>query len=1693
MTTRRLSAPLAALFAVCVLGPYQVGAATVPAAPTSAVATPGVSGASVAFTLPVSDGGSPIISYTITSSPGAIAAIGGASPIAVSGLTNGVSYTFTVTAANSAGVSAPSAASNVVVPSPAIAPWYDTLWTRRDTITVEGSSAGAQTNYSVKLTIPYDAAMKTDFSDLRFTDSSGTLLLSYWVETETNSTSALVWVKVPSVPIAPGTVVFYVYYGNPAAMSMSNGDTTFTLFDTFGAGGTPGDWNYTNNVIGEHAIIRNRKLYAPLYDSDHGVNGGLAVLNPINGAVIKHFTIPGGCTAAAPAFDKNGFLHVYDCGGFITKVDENTGTVLQSRSISSALDWEAVPYDPVNDILLIASHNDRSLSAIRASDYSLVWRNTDVDLTYGSSEIAPPLIVGAYVYWQDYSAKLYKISLSTGITVASTLATTVGFPATPYSFSSYSQIIYDSVNDRLYLTNSTGHTAFAINPADLSVAWSKVVESDGWNFNRGGAWHNNVWYVTARETGYPFRSKIYALNTQSSGSVLWTNTTAYDNGAEVSSILADDNYVYAGTYDYIDQDYNKLLILNALDGSVASTVQLLNGVASSIPTFYGGKIIMGLWYDTSGQQVGGYQALQVRDGGGTDDFYYKADLNQTGYVGAFASGPLTARTACAYGLLDPTKWIASGIYSITNCAAVSTVNWASWSNSFKSTLTFGRANTAIRVRARNSEPSSDSWDAYLGFTNTMGSCLPVCFGRNNGQMVFGYDQNGAQQSALGPAYAFNQYNTAEVKMAYPSIQFDVNDSNLAASASWSTVYDRLPIQLGNFKGSATVDWVLVRNFVNPEPTIISSLCSYQLSGNSAYASSAANGAVTVSTNSACNWSGASNSTFLHITSGASGFGNGQVNISIDANATSSQRTGSLTIAGLTFTITQDAAVSLSVAKTHAGNFTQGQTGATYTVTVSNATGAGPTSATVTVTETVPTGLTLVSMAGAGWSCPGGNTCTNANSLAPASSYPQITVTVNVAANAPPQVTNQVSISGGGSATAVAGDLTVINASPSGSATFVKTDTTTQGTWKGVYGADGEAINGDTTSYPSYAQVTITGGPFVWATSTSDVRALQKTGATDRIAGGWYSWSTMSIDVTLTDGNSHQVAMYCLDWDAGSRAERIDVLDALTNAVLDTRTVSGFQNGLYLVWNLQGHVKLKVTVTGGSNAVLNGLFFGNSSTPANVTFVKADTTAQGAWKGVYGADGEAINGDTTSYPSYAQVTFSGNPFVWTASTADVRALQKIVASDRIASGWYSFSNMSIDVNLTDGNTHQLAMYCLDWDGGGARSERIDVLDAVSNAVLDTRTISGFQNGQYLVWTLQGHVKLRLTLTGGANAVLSGLFFGNSPTPAGTAAFVKTDTTTQGTWKGVYGADGEAINGDTTSYPSYARVSFSGGTPFVWAASTADIRAVQKIATTDRIASGWYTWTNMTIDVNLSDGNTHQVAFYCLDFDAGSRAERVDVLDAVSGALLDTQTISGFQSGQYLVWNLTGHVKLKITLTGGSNAVLSGIYFGNSATPAAATFVKTDTTTQGTWKGVYGADGEAINGDTASYPSYAQVSFSGGTPFVWAASTADIRALQKIATTDRIASGWYTWTNMTIDVNLSDGNTHQVAFYCLDFDAGSRAERIDVLDAVSNAVLDTRTFSGFQNGVYVLWNLQGHVKLKVTLTGGSNGVLSGLFFR
>jgi hypothetical protein len=182
----------------------------------------------------------------------------------------------------------------------------------------------------------------------------------------------------------------------------------------------------------------------------------------------------------------------------------------------------------------------------------------------------------------------------------------------------------------------------------------------------------------------------------------------------------------------------------------------------------------------------------------------------------------------------------------------------------------------------------------------------------------------------------------------------------------------------------------------------------------------------------------------------------------------------------------------------------------------------------------------------------------------------------------------------------------------------------------------------------------------------------------------------------------------------------------------------------------------------------------------------------------------------------------------------------------------------------------------------------------------------------------------------SAVTTGVFTissTNAPpaTTNATAVFVKTDSTTSGNWSGVYGADGFNIIGNYSSYPSYAQVSASGKSDYTWADPTADARALKKFSSTDHIAATWYSATSFTVNVNVTDGRTHRVALYVLDWDNSGRAQTIDVLDAASGTLLNSQSVSGFSGGKYLVWTVSGNVNIRFTRNAGFNAVVMGLFF------------------------------------------------------------------------------------------------------------------------------------------------------------------------
>ena len=104
----------------------------------------------------------------------------------------------------------------------------------RKQFTINGSTAGALTNYQMELfvnkvgdsdsgnNVYLNYHCQDDFDDIRFTKSNGTTELDHWRETYIPSESAIFWVAFDSIPASPDSANFYIYYGNPTDSSASN-------------------------------------------------------------------------------------------------------------------------------------------------------------------------------------------------------------------------------------------------------------------------------------------------------------------------------------------------------------------------------------------------------------------------------------------------------------------------------------------------------------------------------------------------------------------------------------------------------------------------------------------------------------------------------------------------------------------------------------------------------------------------------------------------------------------------------------------------------------------------------------------------------------------------------------------------------------------------------------------------------------------------------------------------------------------------------------------------------------------------------------------------------------------------------------------------------------------------------------------------------------------------------------------------------------------------------------------------------------------------------------------------------------------------------------------------------------------------------------------------------------------------------
>lgn len=169
--------------------------------------------------------------------------------------------------------------------------------------------------------------------------------------------------------------------------------------------------------------------------------------------------------------------------------------------------------------------------------------------------------------------------------------------------------------------------------------------------------------------------------------------------------------------------------------------------------------------------------------------------------------------------------------------------------------------------------------------------------------------------------------------------------------------------------------------------------------------------------------------------------------------------------------------------------------------------------------------------------------------------------------------------------------------------FVMTDTLTQGSWSGKYGKEGYYMPNkpdDSVYMKEPADVNVTpqlpgggsreAGIYNWAESTGDCSALQKgQGVKERFAQALTSGEPITVILDIPEGKTYQVAVYCVDWGTTNQREQtIEIWQG--EKLLDSRSISNFTQGQYLIWNVTGSVVIRVKHTKGPNAVLSGIFF-----------------------------------------------------------------------------------------------------------------------------------------------------------------------------------------------------------------------------------------------------------------------------------------------------------------------------------------------------------------------------------------------------------------------------------------------------------------------------------------------------------------------
>jgi len=202
--------------------------------------------------------------------------------------------------------------------------WLPPGWDYRKSHAINGSTVGLLSDYAIRFIVYYgsgtdsgedvylDNNCRPDFGDVRFTRSDGSTQLDFWIEKKTDGDHAVFWVEVDSIPASPSSVTIYIYYGNNAATTTSNGRDTFDWFDDFGFDSSA-DYDIGRHTTIWHGLGTYLPYYDPVngrvaYDTGDNFTGGWMVRS--SNLTIQNFAakVIFGVSASYPINTTNGIL-----------------------------------------------------------------------------------------------------------------------------------------------------------------------------------------------------------------------------------------------------------------------------------------------------------------------------------------------------------------------------------------------------------------------------------------------------------------------------------------------------------------------------------------------------------------------------------------------------------------------------------------------------------------------------------------------------------------------------------------------------------------------------------------------------------------------------------------------------------------------------------------------------------------------------------------------------------------------------------------------------------------------------------------------------------------------------------------------------------------------------------------------------------------------------------------------------------------------------------------------------------------------------------------------------------------------------------------------------------------------------------------------------------------------------------------